>query len=98
MGQGALSPAAASRGIFVDERDDSSLTPLRRLAAAEVLAERLADLRAHADRAFAAITQDQTDTAAVLAAVAEADLPPRVKEQVLAKAREWKPAAPTGAD
>jgi len=69
---------------------DSSFTPLRRLAAAEVLAERLADIRAHAARAFAAITQDQTDTAAVLAAAKATDLPRRVKEQVLTQAEAWE--------
>ena len=69
---------------------DNTLTPLRRLAAAEVLEERLADIEYQADRAFEAITKDQTDKAQVLAAAQAADLPARVKERVLAKAEAWE--------
>jgi len=68
---------------------DRSLTPLRRLAAAEVFTERLADLTHQADRAFKEITKDQTDKAIVLTAASAADLPMRVKEMVLAKAEAW---------
>ena len=73
---------------------DDTLTPLRRLAAAEVLMERLTDIKSQADRAFEAITKDQTDKAQVLTAAHAADLPPRVKEQVLAKAEAWEYTPP----
>lgn len=74
------------RGVI---EKDPSLTPLRRLVAAEMLVERIRDLNHDVDEAFAKLTKDQTDKAAVQAAAQAADLPPRVKDRVIAKAKEW---------
>tara|TARA_R110002096_G_scaffold435816_1_gene663002 strand:+ start:13820 stop:17806 length:3987 start_codon:yes stop_codon:yes gene_type:complete len=71
-----------------------ALTPLRRLAAAELLGERLGDIDNEAKRAFETITKDQTNKTEVLSAANAADLPVRVKEQVLAKAEVWEYTPP----
>ncbi len=73
---------------------DNSLSPLRRLVAVELLEERQADLQVVAENAMAALTKDQTNPAAVQAAARAIDLPPRVKEEVLAKAAAWTYTAP----
>jgi hypothetical protein len=69
---------------------DQSLTPLRRLVAAEMLDERRQDARWEAEHAFKALTEGQTDKAAVLAAAESAELHPRVKEIVLESAKGWE--------
>ncbi len=68
---------------------DESLTPLRRLVAAEMLQERLADMEHEARAAMRALTKGQTDPAAVRAAAEAVDLPPRVKAMVVEQAAEW---------
>jgi serine/threonine protein kinase len=78
--------------------NDASLTPLRRLVAAEMLEERLEDDRLAAEQAFAAISKDQTEVALVQAAAAAADLPARVKAQVMKKAAAWAYSAPEPSD
>ncbi len=82
--------------------NDTSLSPLRRLVAAEMLEERLEDDRIAADEAFerlkqAAVPEGATTaadpasiTSAVRAAAAVADLPHRVKARVIALAAEWQ--------
>jgi serine/threonine protein kinase/WD40 repeat protein len=81
--------------------NDASLTPLRRLVAAEMLQERLAEIDWAADRTLAAITKDQTDKQTVLAAAAALQpsdtLPPRAIEKVIAQANDWeyRPSEPT---
>jgi hypothetical protein len=80
-------PDAALRDHIVN---DQSLTPLRRLVAAEMLEERLEDDRAAAEQAFESLSKDQTDKAAVQAAAAAADLPRRVKGRVVAMAGGWE--------
>jgi serine/threonine protein kinase/WD40 repeat protein len=78
--------------------NDASLSPLRRLVAMEMLEERVEDDRLAVEQAFAAVTEDQTDKFAVLAAAAaRTDLPKRVHAQLIAKAAEWdyKPAEPS---
>ena len=82
--------------------NDASLTPLRRLVAAEMLEERLEDDRIAADRALeqmkqAAVPDGTTPAAdpasitnAVRAAAAAAELPKRVKARVVALAAGWE--------
>ncbi|MFN5945183.1 MAG: WD40 repeat domain-containing protein, partial [Phycisphaerae bacterium] len=82
--------------------NDASLTPLRRLVAAEMLDERLEHDRIAADTAFdrlkqAAVPEGATAaadpasiTSAVRAAAAVADLPHRVKARVIALTAEWQ--------
>ncbi|MCC7390150.1 MAG: protein kinase [Phycisphaerales bacterium] len=73
---------------------DPSLTALRRWVAAELLDQRLDEMRDTASRMFETMTPEQTDKAAVLAAAQAADLPPRIKEMVLAQAAAWTYAPP----
>lgn len=69
---------------------DTSLPPLRRLTAAELLNERLEDIKRQATRVFSSITAEQSDKSIVLGEANAADLPARVKELVLSKAQEWE--------
>jgi len=77
---------------------DASLTPLRRLVAVELLVERTQDAKLEVDRAFGEITKDQTDPAAVQAKAQAAELPPRVKEVVVARAAGWTYTPPEASD
>jgi serine/threonine protein kinase/WD40 repeat protein len=77
---------------------DQSLTPLRRLVAAEMLEERLEDDRIAAEQAYAAVIKDQTDKQAVLDAAAKLELPKRVKARVVAKVEAWKYELPQPSD
>jgi hypothetical protein len=81
--------------------NDASLTPLRRLVAAEMLEERLEDDRIAAEQAFAAVTRDQTEgTAVQAAAAARTNLPKRVHTRLIAKVTAWvyKPTEPSDAE
>ncbi|MFN8817042.1 MAG: protein kinase domain-containing protein [bacterium] len=90
--------------------NDASLTPLRRLVAAEMLEERLGDDRIAAERAFeqmkqAAVPDGATPAAdpasitnAVRAAAAAAELPKRVKARVMALAAGWEYKRPEPSD
>ena len=79
--------------------NDASLTPLRRLVAVEMLEERVEGDRLAVEQAFAAVTKDQTDKAAVqAAAAARTDLPKRVHAQLIAKAAEWEYKQPEPSD
>jgi serine/threonine protein kinase len=74
--------------------NDSSLTPLSRLVAAEMLEERLEDDRLAAEAAYASVIKDQTDKQAVLDAAAKLELPKRVNARVMAKVAGWVYAEP----
>lgn len=74
---------------------DQSLTPLRRLVAAEMLDERMHDLQMQAGRAFEDLSKGQTDKGAVLYAARGADVPPRVRERLVALAESWEFTPPT---
>lgn len=69
---------------------DDSVTPLRRLVAAELLAERLDDMDTEAELVFDKLSEAHTDKPSLEAAAAAADLPPRVKQMVLARVAEWE--------
>ncbi len=86
--------------------NDASLTPLRRLVAAEMLEERLEDDRLAAEQAFEKMKQAAAPagaatgstpaadpasiTSAVRAAAAAAELPKRVKARVISLAARWE--------
>jgi serine/threonine protein kinase len=94
--------------------NDASLTPLRRLVAAEMLEERLEDDRLAAEQAFGQLRQaaepatgasgaapaadPASITAAVRAAAAAAELPKRVKARVVALAAGWEYRKPDPSD
>ena len=80
---------------------DRSLTPLRRLAAAELLDERLSDMRAQARTVMSQITAGKKDKQEVLDATASAEVHPRVHEVLMTLADEWEykpPKASVGAE
>ncbi|MBL0927808.1 MAG: protein kinase [Phycisphaerales bacterium] len=94
--------------------NDASLTPLRRLVAAEMLVERREDDRLAAEEAFNEIRKavepasgtnaaSPIDPAAITAevrtrAAAAAELPNRVKARVIAKAAGWEYRKPEASD
>ncbi len=70
--------------------NDPSLTPLRRLVAVQLLAERMEELDQAVREAFEKLTDGQTDKAAVQAAAQATDLPMRVKAKVMSMAAGWE--------
>ena len=90
--------------------NDASITPLRRLVAAEMLEERLEDDRIAAADAFEQMKQTASPastpptadpasiTSAVRAAAAAADLPKRVKARVISLAADWEYKQPELSD
>ena len=88
-------PTASLREAIIN---DASLTPLRRLVAVELLEERTQDAKLEAARAFGEITKDQIDAGAVQAKAQAAELPPRVKEVVVASAKGWTYTPPVASD
>jgi WD40 repeat protein/serine/threonine protein kinase len=93
-GSGTSTPRIATDKLRDTIIADLSLTPLRRLVAAQILDDRLAEADAAAHRAFNAIEKDQTEKSAVQAAALATDLPPRIKEKVIARAEKWEYHAP----
>ena len=80
-------------------RADTSLSPLRKLVAWRTLRDRMEDLERDAAVKFnaiatAAIETTQTDKPAILAAVTAAEVAPRVKTLLIAKAEKWEYTPP----
>jgi tetratricopeptide (TPR) repeat protein len=73
-------------------RADQALPALHRLAALEVLRERMAPIHAEARKVFNELTREHITFARVRAAVEPlTGLPPRVAEALRGKAADWKP-------
>lgn len=80
---------------------DHSLTPLRKLVAAEMLGERLTDMRGRASQVMNQIRAGKTDKQDVLDEAARAEVHPRVREVLMSLAHEWEyipPKASVGAE
>ncbi len=80
---------------------EHSLTPLRKLVAAEMLGERLTDMRGRASQVMNQIRAGKTDKQDVLDEAARAEVHPRVREVLMSLAHEWEyipPKASVGAE
>lgn len=80
---------------------DHSLTPLRKLVAAEMLGERLSDMRTQASQMMIQISAGKTDKQDVLDEASSAEVHPRVREVLMSLAHEWEyipPKANVGAE
>ncbi|MFI4893546.1 MAG: protein kinase [Phycisphaerales bacterium JB058] len=75
---------------------DHSLTPLRKLVAAEMLGERLTEMRGRASQVMNQIRADKTNKQDVLDEAARAEVHPRVREALMSLAHEWEYIPPKG--